>query len=164
MIDSEGESSLDEVSIHDADNAALIRQQQSRGAIEQLTPAPAQPALNEPPKSWADLFSSFSFWRKLTCSILDIPGINQKPIGTFSTLTTQSFLLGNLIEMECSNPRVYDCSFFWFLRLKKSIFPWSLIPWPPSFLDMVRANPDLYGPFWITTTVVFLMAAAGKIL
>jgi len=57
-------------------------------------------------------------------------------------------------------------------RLKKS-----LIPWPPNFINIVRANPDLYvshhlfcleinnfryGPFWITTTVVFLMGAAGN--
>jgi hypothetical protein len=38
----------------------------------------------------------------------------------------------------------------------------SLIPWPPNFIEIVRSNPDLYGPFWITTTVVFLMAAMGN--
>lgn len=43
-------------------------------------------------------------------------------------------------------------------RLRKS-----LIPWPPNFVEIARQNPDLYGPFWITSTVVFLMAAAGNI-
>jgi hypothetical protein len=49
-----------------------------------------------------------------------------------------------------------------FERLRKSIIPFSVFPWPPNFLETVRLNPDLYGPFWITTTVVFLMAAAGN--
>jgi len=49
-----------------------------------------------------------------------------------------------------------------FSRLKKSLVPWSLYPFPPNFLQTIRVNPDLYGPFWITITVVFLMAAAGN--
>jgi len=38
----------------------------------------------------------------------------------------------------------------------------SLFPYPPNFIDKMRANPDIYGPFWITSTVVFLMFAAGN--
>ena len=30
-----------------------------------------------------------------------------------------------------------------------------------SFLDVLDGNPDLYGPFWIATTVVFILFLAG---
>jgi len=30
-----------------------------------------------------------------------------------------------------------------------------------SFLDLLDGNPDLYGPFWIATTVVFILFLAG---
>jgi len=34
--------------------------------------------------------------------------------------------------------------------------------WPrASFLDLLDGNPDLYGPFWIATTVVFILFLAG---
>jgi protein YIPF1/2 len=31
------------------------------------------------------------------------------------------------------------------------------------FLDVLDGNPDLYGPFWIATTVVFILFLAGSI-
>jgi len=31
-----------------------------------------------------------------------------------------------------------------------------------TFLTKIDANPDLYGPFWILTTLVFVVAAAGN--
>jgi len=39
----------------------------------------------------------------------------------------------------------------------------ALSPYPPNFFEVISANPDLYGPFWIATTLVFLMAAAGNV-
>jgi len=39
----------------------------------------------------------------------------------------------------------------------------SLTPYPPTFLDAIQPNPDMYGPFWIASTVVFLLAATGNI-
>jgi len=39
----------------------------------------------------------------------------------------------------------------------------SLIPYPPTFFDSIQPNPDMYGPFWIASTVVFLLAATGNI-
>eukprot|EP01119_Soliformovum_irregulare_P025231 TRINITY_DN928_c0_g1_i2.p1 TRINITY_DN928_c0_g1~~TRINITY_DN928_c0_g1_i2.p1 ORF type:complete len:297 (+),score=69.56 TRINITY_DN928_c0_g1_i2:1046-1936(+) len=38
----------------------------------------------------------------------------------------------------------------------------SLIPYPATFLELVKSNPDIYGPFWIATTLVFILAVAGN--
>eukprot|EP00484_Ammonia_sp_Unknown_P001575 CAMPEP_0197021728 /NCGR_PEP_ID=MMETSP1384-20130603/2675_1 /TAXON_ID=29189 /ORGANISM="Ammonia sp." /LENGTH=231 /DNA_ID=CAMNT_0042449631 /DNA_START=90 /DNA_END=782 /DNA_ORIENTATION=+ len=44
-------------------------------------------------------------------------------------------------------------------RLKKALFPFA----GGEFLDKeLNEKPDLYGPFWITTTLAFLMAAMGN--
>ena len=32
-----------------------------------------------------------------------------------------------------------------------------------NFLDVLEGNPDLYGPFWIATTVVFILFMSGTI-
>jgi len=40
----------------------------------------------------------------------------------------------------------------------------SLLPRPKgAFFEMVSANPDLYGPFWIATTLIFAMAITGNL-
>ncbi|KAI4117476.1 MAG: hypothetical protein LQ345_002290 [Seirophora villosa] len=40
----------------------------------------------------------------------------------------------------------------------------ALLPFPHrSFLDILDGNPDLYGPFWIATTVVFILFLTGTI-
>lgn len=33
-----------------------------------------------------------------------------------------------------------------------------------SLLNKIRPNPDLYGPFWISTTLIFTIAIAGNIV
>jgi len=38
-----------------------------------------------------------------------------------------------------------------------------LVFFPPKFFETIQTNPDLYGPFWIATTLVFMMAATGNI-
>lgn len=36
--------------------------------------------------------------------------------------------------------------------------------WPrDNFLDVLEGNPDLYGPFWIATTVVLILFLGGTI-
>ena len=36
--------------------------------------------------------------------------------------------------------------------------------WPrANFLDVLEGNPDLYGPFWIATTVVLILFLGGTI-
>ena len=39
----------------------------------------------------------------------------------------------------------------------------SLIPCNKNFINLVEKNPDLYGPFWIYTTLIFLVASAGSL-
>ncbi|XP_072220033.1 protein YIPF1 [Leuresthes tenuis] len=41
----------------------------------------------------------------------------------------------------------------------------SMLPWPrKNFIQVyLRKNPDLYGPFWICTTLVFAVAISGNI-
>jgi len=65
------------------------------------------------------------------------------------------------------NYKFYQIEFYQFLfNVDSKEVGWrllrSLFPYPPNFIDTMRANPDIYGPFWITSTVVFLMFAAGN--
>ena len=39
----------------------------------------------------------------------------------------------------------------------------SLIPFNKNFIHLVEKNPDLYGPFWIYTTLIFIIASAGSL-
>lgn len=39
----------------------------------------------------------------------------------------------------------------------------SLIPFNKNFINLVEKKPDLYGPFWIYTTLVFIVASAGSL-
>ncbi|XP_041805367.1 protein YIPF1 [Chelmon rostratus] len=41
----------------------------------------------------------------------------------------------------------------------------SMVPWPgKNFINVyLRRNPDLYGPFWICTTLVFAIAISGNL-
>ena len=38
----------------------------------------------------------------------------------------------------------------------------SLIPFKKSFYESIERNADLYGPFWIFTTIIFLIALIGN--
>lgn len=38
----------------------------------------------------------------------------------------------------------------------------SLLPYKGDFVDKVGHNPDIYGPFWICTTLIFVAAALGN--
>ena len=42
-------------------------------------------------------------------------------------------------------------------RIRRSLFFWK-----NDFLDRLNNNPDLYGPFWIASTLVFVSAAAAN--
>ena len=39
----------------------------------------------------------------------------------------------------------------------------SLIPCNKNFINLVEKKPDLYGPFWIYTTLIFIIASAGSL-
>ena len=47
------------------------------------------------------------------------------------------------------------------LRCRSALIPF--LPNTPPFLDTLDGNPDLYGPFWIATTVVFILFLTGTI-
>ena len=38
----------------------------------------------------------------------------------------------------------------------------ALIPFNKSFYQSIEINSDLYGPFWIYTTIIFLIALIGN--
>lgn len=42
-------------------------------------------------------------------------------------------------------------------RCQAALFPRA------NFLDVLEGNPDLYGPFWIATTVVVILFLTGSI-
>jgi hypothetical protein len=46
-------------------------------------------------------------------------------------------------------------------RCRAAILPF--LPNTPPFLDTMDGNPDLYGPFWIATTVVVILFLTGTI-
>lgn len=39
----------------------------------------------------------------------------------------------------------------------------SVMPFKTDFISALNNNADLYGPFWVATTVIFLMAACGNL-
>jgi hypothetical protein len=39
----------------------------------------------------------------------------------------------------------------------------ALVPFNPKFYDISENSPDLYGPFWIYTTLIFMIAASGSL-
>lgn len=41
-------------------------------------------------------------------------------------------------------------------RIKESLFPWK-----GTFTELISNSPDLYGPFWICTTLIFIAASIG---
>lgn len=38
----------------------------------------------------------------------------------------------------------------------------AFVPTQPKFFEIAKKNPDLYGPFWIYTTLIFMIAVAGN--
>ena len=45
----------------------------------------------------------------------------------------------------------------------KEKLKYSLMPYSPKFQQLAERNPDLYGPFWIFATLVYIVAVAGNI-
>lgn len=35
-------------------------------------------------------------------------------------------------------------------------------PFKPDFMEVTMTSPDLYGPFWVATTLIFVTAVAGN--
>lgn len=43
-------------------------------------------------------------------------------------------------------------------RIKATLIP----PFSDEFIELIKPNPDFYGPFWIMTTIVFLLGMVGN--
>jgi len=72
------------------------------------------------------------------------------------------------VPEESKNYKIWNIEYYRFLFNVSSVevlqrIGRSLIPYPTTFFDSIQPNPDLYGPFWIASTVVFLLAATGNI-
>ncbi|KAH3744079.1 YIPF1 protein [Pelomyxa schiedti] len=39
---------------------------------------------------------------------------------------------------------------------------WGVFPFPRNFFDRIGKNPDAYGPFWVSSTVLFLLASISN--
>lgn len=39
----------------------------------------------------------------------------------------------------------------------------SLLAWKPEFYECVGKKPDLWGPMWISTTIIFILFAGGNL-
>lgn len=39
----------------------------------------------------------------------------------------------------------------------------SLLFFTPTLVNVIGKNPDLYGPFWIYTTLIFMLAGSGNL-
>jgi hypothetical protein len=44
----------------------------------------------------------------------------------------------------------------------KEKLKYSFLPYSPKFRELAEKNPDLYGPFWIFATLVYIVAVAGN--
>lgn len=40
---------------------------------------------------------------------------------------------------------------------------WSMVPRKQSYLELLKPNADLYGPFWVPMTLLFSIAIAGNL-
>ena len=40
---------------------------------------------------------------------------------------------------------------------------WSMIPRKQSYLELLKPNADLYGPFWVPMTLLFSISIAGNL-
>jgi len=77
--------------------------------------------------------------------------------------------------LEAQRPAASSGGGFWTIKYYQPLFDvdtvqvlnrikGSLLPRPKgAFFELVAANPDLYGPFWISTTLIFAMAITGNL-
>ncbi|PRP89816.1 hypothetical protein PROFUN_00158 [Planoprotostelium fungivorum] len=96
-------------------------------------------------------------------------------IGSPSSQTTNSQPIGDhtfeesrVGEQPVASSRIWNVEYYRFLfnvntedvrsRCKRT-----LKPFPNDFFHHIESNPDLWGPFWISTTLVFTLAAVGNI-
>lgn len=130
-----------------------------------------QPALN--PQSLS--FQDFSVSSSAAAAAGPPPPSASGAIGS-SMLKPGSVLQPSTGFEDAGAPRpAATASGFWSIKYYQPLFDvdtlqvlnrikGSLLPRPKgAFFELVAANPDLYGPFWISTTLIFVMAMTGNL-
>jgi len=91
---------------------------------------------------------------------------NEKPVNTQSTsrgvvtVSTESAKRGDELS-------VWEIAYYQqFFNVESEEVGWrclrSMWPFKVDFINFVSINPDFYGPFWICTTLIFMMAACSN--
>jgi len=99
-------------------------------------------------------------------------GLNPPSMSGPSTRTTTTVSGTNRVTVQTTDSEEDDVN-FWQLKFYRRFFNVdsmdvlkrcgrSLWPFKYDFLEAVKENPDFYGPFWISTTLIFVMAAAAN--
>lgn len=82
---------------------------------------------------------------------------------------------GTGFEEPAQRPEAVGGGGFWSIKYYQPLFDvdtvqvlnrvkGALLPRPKgAFFELVNQNPDLYGPFWISTTLIFAMAMTGNL-
>ncbi|XP_037537777.1 protein YIPF1 [Nematolebias whitei] len=105
----------------------------------------------------------------------DLKSKNQRPAVGFSPDFTDEDPLGTDDKAELLGGQKKSAP-FWTFEYYQTFFDiethhvkeriiGSMLPWPgKNFIQVyLRKNPDLYGPFWICTTLVFAIAISGNL-
>lgn len=132
--------------------------------------ATSQPALNPQSLSFQDF--SVSSGGGAASSQPQSSGGN---IGSSMLKPGQVLQPGVGFEDSSASSRPAAASGFWSIKYYQPLFDvdtvqvlnrikGSLLPRPKgAFFELVSANPDLYGPFWVSTTLIFAMAITGNL-
>ncbi len=93
---------------------------------------------------------------------------DQQPKKQMQEMDGQKRSLKNAVNVISGKLKLRECSFLqqYFEidsdDVEKRVMN-SFIPLNPNFLEVAQHSPDLYGPFWIYTTLIFVIAAAGSL-
>jgi protein YIPF1/2 len=73
--------------------------------------------------------------------------------------------LENSEEKKKGDPSFYEAEYYqpYFDVDTKEVFArilHTLVPFTSKFFEHIKENPDLWGPFWISTSLIFLMTAS----
>jgi hypothetical protein len=90
-----------------------------------------------------------------------------------STATSSSTMVDDMLETGEMAPDASTTLHFWNVKFYAPYFDVdtqavgartaaAVLPFSDKFLERIGDKPDIYGPFWGVTTLVFLMAATGN--
>mmetsp|Transcript_16026 Transcript_16026/g.41152 ORF Transcript_16026/g.41152 Transcript_16026/m.41152 type:complete len:280 (+) Transcript_16026:100-939(+) len=126
----------------------------------------------EQPVTSAPSYGSSSFQKDTVeqdyMDVMDDPGSDSGKVAPDSATSTKP----SFVEDEEEDTTKYKC---WHVENYRSYFnvdSWEVahrflrvvmpLPIGPDFFERFGDNADLYGPFWVSTTLLFLLAAVGN--